>query len=83
MDARITKRLENFSLWKSWPKNELKIRCRNRYGDVGYFQDFEGGVVLIGFGDNDGIEPDKDALKFDKKDLPDVIAFLQSCLEKP
>jgi hypothetical protein len=59
----------------------LKIPVKNRYGSVGHFRDYNG-VVLIEFGDEDGVEPDKDALKFDKEDLPAVIAFLQAALER-
>jgi len=80
LDKELTQRLKDFSVWKSKPKKRLKIRCRNRYGSVAHFQDYEG-VVLIGFGDEEGLEPDKDALKFDKKDLPAVIDFLQRCRE--
>jgi hypothetical protein len=80
MDAEITKRLSEFSVWRAKSKKSLQIRCKNRYGNVAHFRDYDG-VVMIGFGDEEGLEPDKDALKFDKKDLPEVIAFLQSCVE--
>jgi len=80
LDEELTERLEKFSPWKSKVKKSLKLRCRNRYGSVAHFRDFEG-VVLIGFGDEGGVEPDKDALCIDKKDLPRIIAFLQSCME--
>ena len=83
MDKQITERLANFSVWKSRPTQTLKVRCKNHYGDVAYFRNYAEGVVLIGFGDKEGIEPDKDALKIDKKDLPAVIEFLQGCLESP
>jgi hypothetical protein len=80
MDAELTKRLREFAFWEAKSKKSLQIRCKNRYSSVAHFEDYDG-VVLIGFGDEDGLEPDKDALKFDKKDLPEVIAFLQSCVE--
>lgn len=60
MDQQITDRLKNFSVWGKKPQQSLEIRCKNRYGTVAYFQDYEG-VVLIGFGDEEGCEPDKDA----------------------
>ena len=73
--------LEKFLTWKSKAKNSLEIPCRNHYGHVAYFEDHDG-VMLIGFGDESGFEPDKDALKFDKEDLPRVIEFLQAALER-
>lgn len=80
MDAELTERLKKFAFWSAKSKKSLEIRCKNRYGSVAHFRDYDG-VIMIGFGDEEGLEPDKDALKFDKKDLPEVIAFLQSCLE--
>lgn len=62
------------------PLSSLQIPCKNRYGNIAYFEDYDN-MVLIGFGDEEGFEPDKDALKFDKKHLPKVIAFLQKALK--
>lgn len=83
MDSKITERLNKFTVWNSKPTKALMVRCKNRYGNVAHFQDYSEGVFLIGFGDEDGFEPNKDALKIDKKDLPAVIEFLQGCLEDP
>lgn len=77
---KITARLDKFDVWESEPKNKLVIRCRNRYGSYAHFVNHDGAIV-IGFGDRHGFEPDKDAISFDKVDLPAVIAFLQNATE--
>jgi len=80
MDHVITERLAKFSYYSSKPLGKLKIMCSNNYCDVAHFENYEG-VVMIGFGEEEGFEHSKDALAFDKKDLPAVIEFLQSCVE--
>lgn len=71
--------LKSFSVWGSNPTATFEVRCRNRYGNVAYFQDYAEGVVLIGFGTDEGFEPSKDAFLIDKKNLPQIIQFLQQC----
>jgi hypothetical protein len=78
---KISERLKNFKTWQSEAKDSLVIPCRNHYGDHAFFESHEG-VIMIGFGDEEGFEPDKDAIKFDKEDLPKVIAFLKKALKE-
>lgn len=65
-----------------WDKTEagIKVRCRNRYGSVAFFRTGKD-VILIAHGDEDGYEPDKDGMLIDKKDIPEIIKFLQSASE--
>ena len=73
--------MKSFKVWKSKAKESLVIPCRNRYGNFSHFEDHDG-VIMIGFGDKAGFEPDKDALAFDKADLPKVIEFLKQAAER-
>ena len=80
---KISTRLKKFSVWSSEPKKTLVVPCKSGMGDSASFQDYiESGVVLIGCGDNEGLEPDKDAFVIDKKDVPAVIEFLQSSIKE-
>lgn len=76
----MTKRLKKFRIWEAEAVDNMVVPCRNRYGSFAHFENYKEGVVLIGFGEEGGCEPDKDAMKIDKEDLPKIIEFLQKCL---
>lgn len=71
--------LKKFSVWKEKCKKQLLVTISIPNGNVAHFREYDG-TLMIGFGDKDGFELDKDALAIDKKDLPEIIAFLQTCL---
>lgn len=76
-----SERLKKASPWDEATGSKLKVRCKNRYGDVAYFVERKDqGVFLIAFGD-DGYEPDKDGMLIDKQDIPKIIEFLQGIKE--
>ncbi len=79
---KISKKLRDFSVWSDEKHKTLELPCKTGMGgDTAIFHDYQkSGVVLIGCGDNEGLEPDKDAFVIDKADVPAVIEFLQASI---
>ena len=75
-----SERVDKFRIWTAKADSKLMVPCRNRYGDTAHFRSYPDGVVMIGFGEGSGLEPDKDAFVIDKHDVPAVIEFLQASI---
>lgn len=75
---KLPPKSEKLEAASPWDKTEagIKLRCRNRYGSVAFFRTGKD-VILIAHGDEDGYEPDKDGMLIDKKDIPQIIEYLQ------
>lgn len=76
-----SKRLSNVHPWDDNNKLAIVLRCRNNYSDVAYLGKGKG-VIFIAHGDKEGYEPDKDGIFLDKKDIPQIIKFLQDAINE-
>ena len=78
---KISKRLKKFSVWGHEKFTRMELPCKSGMGNIAFFNDYQkSGVVLMGCGNEEGIDPEKDALVIDKDDVPAVIEFLKASI---